>query len=106
LALETYHPQIHLLGASGLVYLLGGTWYSLFILLDRRVPFGKRVFKATAVSLVLFFPQTLLAQVSYRSHFFGFVMGGLLGIFYFLLNKRHFRTFEEYPEAEIPPDPF
>lgn len=104
IALWTYHPQIHLLGASGLAYLLGGCWFSLFILLDRRLSIFLRIFKAFGVALIIFFPQTLVIDVSYRAHFFGFMLGLITGIVYFLIKKKYLRSFEEFPEEEIDPD--
>ncbi len=101
IALWTYHPEIHLLGASGLAYLLGGCWFSLFILLDRRISLSLRIFKAFGVTLVIFFPQTLVVDVSYRAHFLGFVLGLFTGLVYFLIKKKYLRSFEEYPEEEI-----
>jgi rhomboid protease GluP len=101
IALWTYHPQIYLLGASGLAYLLGGCWFALFILLDRRLSLFIRIFKSFAVALIIFFPQTLVVDVSYRAHFFGFILGLLTGIVYFMIKKKHLRRFEEYPEEEI-----
>lgn len=104
LALWTYHPQIYLLGASGLAYLLGGCWFALFVLLDRRLSLFLRIFKAFGVALIIFFPQSLVIDVSYRAHFFGFILGLITGIVYFLIKKEYLRSFEEFPEEEIDPD--
>jgi len=104
IALWTYHPEIHLIGASGLAYLLGGCWFSLFILLDRRISLFRRVFKAFGVTLIIFFPQTLVADVSYRAHFFGFILGLITGLVYFLIKKKYLRSFEVYPEEELVTD--
>jgi len=101
IALWTYHPQIYLLGASGLAYLLGGCWFSLFILLDRRLSIFIMIFKAIAVALIVFFPQTLVVDVSYRAHFFGFMLGLITGAVYFIIKKKYLRKFEEFPEEEI-----
>ena len=104
IALYTYHPQIQLLGASGLAYLLGGCWLSLFILIDRRISFGLRVFKAIAIALIIFFPQSLVTEVSYRTHFFGFLLGILTGAVYFILKMKKIRRAELYPEPELDPE--
>ncbi len=99
-ALYTYHPQIYLLGSSGLAYLLGGCWFSLFVLIDRRISIFIRIFKAVAVALIIFFPQSLVIDTSYRSHFFGFLFGILTGIIYFLIKRKWLRSFEEFPPEE------
>jgi rhomboid protease GluP len=101
LGLYTYPENNILLGASGWVYLLGGCWASLYVILDTRISVFSRIFKAIAVSLIIFWPQTLLPEVSYRTHAIGYFIGLITGIFYFLIKRKHLRSFEEYPEEEL-----
>jgi membrane associated rhomboid family serine protease len=42
-----------------------------------------------------------VVDVSYRAHFFGFILGLITGLVYFLIKKKYLRSFEEYPEEEI-----
>ena len=98
ITLQTYPQHSILLGASGWAYLLGGCWMALFILLETRISLFSRIFKALAVSLIIFWPQSLVPQVSYRSHAIGFGVGLLLGIFYYFSKRDYFKSFEKFPD--------
>ncbi len=100
ISLYTYPEQNILLGASGLVYLLGGCWTSLYVILDTSVSLSMRFFKAIAVSLIIFWPQTLVWEVSYRTHAIGYFLGIIMGTVYFIIKRKHLRSFEVYPVEE------
>ncbi|MEZ0391977.1 MAG: rhomboid family intramembrane serine protease [Pseudobdellovibrionaceae bacterium] len=94
-AISAMPAEVSLIGASGVVFWMGGAWLSLYLFLDRRQSWGQRWLRALGVGLVLFFPaEAFDPQVSYRSHAIGFVFGVLWGAAYFLLNKRRFRQRE------------
>jgi rhomboid protease GluP len=93
--LRTYPPQVSLIGASGVVYWMGGAWLVLYFLLSRQKNLTHRVLRTMGVSLVLFMPaETFAPNVSYRAHFVGFALGAAFGIAYFLLNRDKFRAAE------------
>lgn len=98
ISIYTYDEGIHLIGASGLVYLLAGSYLTLYVLIDRYSSFQKRIFRSFAVALIIFWPQTLMAQVSYRAHFFGFVAGIIEGICYYLFKRSYFLSYEKWRE--------
>lgn len=100
ISLYTYPENLILLGASGWVYLLGGCWISLYIILETSISVSLRIFKSIAVSLIIFWPQTLVKEISYRTHAIGFAIGLITGVVYFLLKRKHLRSFEVYPEPE------
>ena len=100
ISINTYPEQVVLLGASGLVYLLGGCWASLYVFLDTTISVWKRIFKAFGVSLIIFWPQTLMPEVSYRTHAIGFLIGIITGIVYFLIKRKYLKSFEEFPPPE------
>ena len=106
LSLSTYPEKTILLGASGWVYLLGGCWATLYVILDTRVSVSVRIFKSIAVSLIIFWPQTLVQEVSYRTHAIGYIIGLLTGVIYFLIKRKYLRSFEEFapPEEDEPID--
>lgn len=104
LSLLTYAPDVRLVGASGMVYLMGGLWISLYLFIHRKVTLNRRIIQSIGVSLVLFMPTSLQSNVSYRTHAIGFLLGALLGGFYFLLNKEKIRSFEKI-ELEEDLDP-
>ncbi len=104
LALLTYPPGTELIGASGLVHLMGGLWLILYFQLSRDLRLTQRILRAMGVMLALFFPTSFEPNVSYRVHFIGLGVGLLSGALYFALNQRRLRAFEE-TELEYEPDP-
>jgi len=101
MAIFTYPDQVRLIGASGLVFVLGGFWLVLYLLIQRQYPYWQRVLRTLGIGLVLFFPSTFKAEVSYRTHIFGGILGALFGFFYFYLNKKNIRSHEKY-SYELP----
>lgn len=78
-----------IIGVSGVVYWMGATWMTLAFFIDRRETLTERFLKVTGVSIVLFFPTTFLPEVSYLSHFLGYIFGIFTGaLVYFLFRKR------------------
>ncbi|MBX3021754.1 MAG: rhomboid family intramembrane serine protease [Bdellovibrionales bacterium] len=94
-SLYTYAPEVTLIGASGVVSWMGGTWLTLYMALNRKITVWQRALRAIAVFLVIFAPsETFDPQISYRTHLIGFVLGLLWGSVYFLMRKREFRAAE------------
>lgn len=95
LALLTYDPEVVLLGASGVVYWMGGTWLALFFCLSRQYALLNRSLRTFGVALLIFMPaETFDPSVSYRTHFIGFATGVAFGLTYFFMHKEKFRTAE------------
>lgn len=108
LAVATYAPQTQLLGASGMVYWMGGVWLSLYLLIDRRRELWSRSLRVLGVALLLFVPsQAFDPTISYRTHFIGFSIGVVSGFLYFWTNRvwiRRFEVIELIPdEIDFPP---
>lgn len=104
LTVWTYEPSIHLIGASGLVYFLGGLWLTLYAQIQRQYSWGQRLLRVVGIALMIFLPSTFVASTSYRAHAIGFLMGVFVGILYFYKNKEKIRLHEvyrEYPIEEI-----
>jgi rhomboid protease GluP len=93
-ATATYPPRTQLLGASGLVYAMAGFWLVLYLLLERRLSFAKRLVRSTGFALVVLAPTAFEPLVSYRAHAIGFGLGVLSGAGYFLERKQVFREAE------------
>lgn len=86
--LSTMPAQVGLIGASGVVNWMGGAWLALSWLIDRRETVGRRILKVSAVTIVLFVPDSFKPEVSYLSHFLGFFIGVFSAmVFYFLFKK-------------------
>lgn len=96
LAILTYEPETRLLGASGLVYILGGFWLTLYPLVQRQYSVGSRLLRVTGIALVIFLPSTFVPTTSYRAHAIGFAVGVLMGLWYFRKHKDQIRAFETY----------
>lgn len=100
-ALWTYPADLTLIGVSGVVYLLSGFWLVTYVGIDRRFKFSTRLMRALGVGLIILFPTSFEPQVSYRAHGIGFLIGFVFGIFYFLIKKNNFRSFEVLKPEEL-----
>ena len=87
-------PGSELLGVSGVVYWMGAVWLTLYFLLETRDRLSKRFIKTIGIALVLFVPETYHQDVSYLSHFIGFVFGILFALAYFQLHRKEFKDAE------------
>ena len=96
IAIYSYPLDVRLLGASGLVYLMGGVWLSLYFFIQRQYSVYSRLLRITGISLMLFFPNTFVPNTSYRTHAIGLVIGIALGTLYFYQNKKSIRSHEVY----------
>ncbi|MAF90598.1 MAG: hypothetical protein CL674_04930 [Bdellovibrionaceae bacterium] len=91
-----YPSTSFLLGASGMVYLVGGLWLGLYWNIQRQYNHFQRSVRVFGVTLILFFPTSFEPQVSYRAHFYGLIAGVILGFIYFYKKKDYIRSFERY----------
>jgi rhomboid protease GluP len=98
--LKTYPADVQLIGASGLVYLMGGAWISLYILIATHRTRMGRSLRGAGVTLVLFMPKEFQPEVSERTHLLGLVLGLGLGAIWYALNRNHFNS-AELREVEI-----
>ena len=107
LSLWTYEPQTRLVAASGLVYYLAGFWLTVYLFVDRRRPFSKRVLRALGVGLIILFPTSFDPQTSYRTHALGAALGALVGCVYFAFNHASLRAQEVWQDVSFdsPLDP-
>lgn len=96
IAVMTYPPEVQLIGASGLVYILGGFWLTSYALIQRQYPIVNRLMRVIGIALVIFVPSTFAPTTSYRTHALGFAAGVLMGLGYFLVNKRKIRSQEVF----------
>jgi rhomboid protease GluP len=94
LTLQTYPPDVALLGASGLVYLLAAFWLTSFVLIERRLSPMKRLLRATGFALVTLVPTSFDPHVSYRAHAIGFGLGLVWGLAHFAARRDEIRQEE------------
>jgi rhomboid protease GluP len=96
LVLPTYDPRVTLIGASGVVYWMGGAWLMLYFLLSQQKNLMHRWVRTLGVAILLFMPSESFEQaVSYRTHFAGFAVGTLSGALQYLTHK------SEYLAAQV-----
>jgi rhomboid protease GluP len=95
-AIASYEADVRLLGASGLVYLLGGFWLTMYFLIQRQYRILNRSLRVLGVGLVVFFPTSFVPTTSYRTHAIGIGFGILMALIYFYKNKALIRSHEVY----------
>ncbi len=80
-----------LIGASGVVFWLGGVWLTLYAFLDVKRSYYQRFLRAMGVALVLFFPaEAFDPNISYQAHFVGFLLGVGYGVIYYIVKRKKF----------------
>ena len=90
-ALLTYHPEIRLVGASGIVSWMGGAWLALYFLINTKLSRVQRFLRSCGVALILFAPSEAFdPKISYRTHMIGFAIGVMCGIIYYYWRKKEF----------------
>jgi membrane associated rhomboid family serine protease len=94
LSLMTYPPNVSLVGASGLIYVMAFFWLTLYFLVQRQYSIAGRLLRCVGFAVVVFFPTSFDPDVSYRTHAIGAGIGIMLGILYFLVNKKMLREAE------------
>ena len=98
--LEGYPPNIRVVGASGMLYLLAGAWLTLYVLVERRLPVLKRIVRVVGFFLVVLVPTSIRPEVSYRAHGIGLFFGICLGLAYFLARRDTIRDGERWEWEE------
>lgn len=96
ITIYTMNEQVGLLGMSGVIYWMGSVWITLFILIDKRITLRKRFAVGIFLTLMLFSAETYKPNVSYTSHFVGFVLGVACAFIYYHLNNKKFSEAEEF----------
>ena len=94
--LEGYPPNIRVVGASGMLYLLAGAWLTLYVLVERRLSVAKRIVRVVGFFLVVLVPTSIRPEVSYRAHGIGLFFGICLGLAYFLARRDTIRQGERW----------
>ena len=92
-----YQNSTFLLGASGMIYGMIGLWLVTYLRYELRYRFRTRLFRAIGFILVMLFPSTITENISYSAHFFGFFIGGLVGVILILL----YGTSKETPRIDL-----
>ena len=92
--LKSMPPEVTLLGVSGVVYWMGAVWLTLYVLVDHRESTKRRYARAMFLAILLFAPEAYKPQISYISHFYGFIFGVLCALTFYFLKRDDFRAAE------------
>lgn len=90
------NPNIYLVGASGIVYYLGGFWLVIYLFIERHKSIRMRVGRSLGVCLVLLGPGPFSPEVSYMAHFWGFVVGAFFAIGFYFFNRTEIQKHERF----------
>jgi rhomboid protease GluP len=96
LVLMTFKHEIGIVGISGVLYYLWGFWFALYIKLQSHISLTRRLMKVFIVGSFLLIPEVFEVNVSHLSHFLGFVLGILLGIFYYWAKGSWMKSHEKW----------
>ena len=95
--LQGYDPDTTLVGASGVVYWMGGAWVVFYFAINRQKSLASRLIRALGVTLLIFMPaEAFKPSVSYAAHFYGFLAGAVFASAYFRLHRKSFRSVERW----------
>ncbi len=94
IVLKTMPSETALLGISGVVNWMGAAWLTLFLLIDRRESFRRRFAVVVFLTMMLFVPDTFRPEISYLSHFIGFVLGITSALLYYFVNCANIQSVE------------
>ncbi|MBC7467566.1 MAG: rhomboid family intramembrane serine protease, partial [Bdellovibrio sp.] len=105
IVLKTMPLTTSLLGISGVVYWMGAAWLTLYLLIDRRKKLRYRFAIALFLCLTLFIPDKYQPQISYLSHFLGFIAGIISAFIYYGLNHKRIQAAEKIEYIYDTPQP-
>lgn len=95
IVLQTMPEQTSLVGISGVVYWMGAAYSVLYFLIETRKTWRWRFAAVLFLTVVLFIPETYRPEVSYMSHFVGYVLGALSGGLYYLFHRKKIKAAEQ-----------
>lgn len=107
LALSTYAPNVTLMGASGVVYVMAGFWLMSYFLIERGQTLGNRAIRCVGFVLILLIPDAFSPVVSYRTHAIGFLLGWCAALPHYFARRQRLRAAEVLKietDSDIPPD--
>lgn len=94
IVLADMHPQTQLIGISGVVYWMGGAWFTLFLLIDHRKTMRYRFANVLFLMVMLFIPENYHPHISYMAHFVGFVLGVVSAFVLYFLQRGVYKRAE------------
>jgi rhomboid protease GluP len=100
ITLQTLSATTILMGFSGVVYWMGAAWITLYLLIEHRDRLVRRFAKVIFIIGLLFMPNEYQPNVSYMSHFLGFIFGILSGGMFYVLFRKQFLAAQNDPGAE------
>jgi rhomboid protease GluP len=102
IVLKSYNADIGIVGISGVIYYLWGFWLTLYIFIDKRSSFIRRVINSTGLFLILLIPSKFNPNTSYLAHYLGFAIGVITALVYYPFKRKFFNSFLKYEYKFIP----
>ncbi|MBT4790268.1 MAG: rhomboid family intramembrane serine protease [Halobacteriovoraceae bacterium] len=94
--------NITIVGISGVIYFLWGFWLILYLFIEQRITFFRRLINIIALFLILLIPTSYAPQTSYTAHYFGFFVGVVFAFIYYPFNSKKFKKYHFYEYRYIP----
>jgi rhomboid protease GluP len=102
LVLLNFKQDITLVGISGVIYYLWGFWFVLYLFLDKKLSFIRRLINVMGIFLILLIPTSYSPQTSYLAHYLGFAVGAITALVYYPFHAKHFQRYQEYETRHVP----
>ncbi len=102
LVLLTHTTDTGIVGISGVIYYLWGFWLVLYLFIDKRIGFIRRLINIMGVFFILLIPTTYSPQTSYLAHYIGLLVGGAIGLLYYPLRMKKFNAAQFYEYRYVP----
>lgn len=94
--------EISLVGISGVVYYLWGFWFSLYLFIEKKYTPVRRFLNVASIFFILLVPTTYSPRTSYLAHYLGFSIGFLVGLIYYPIKAKFFKSFLQYKVNIVP----
>lgn len=102
LVLMTMPENVSLVGISGVVSWMVGAWLTLFFLIDQRKSLKHRFALAVFLTLFLMVPESYKPEVSYLSHFVGFLFGILSALVLYFIQYQKIQNAAVWIREDVP----
>lgn len=83
LTILSYPPYLHLVGSSGLLFVVFGFWLVLWAFVESHLSPGKRLLRFSGFALMMLVPHSYSPTTSYRAHYIGLGLGVIAGLLFY-----------------------
>ena len=103
LTILSYPPYLHLVGSSGLLFVVFGFWLVLWAFVESHLSPGKRLLRFSGFALMMLVPHSYSPTTSYRAHYIGLGLGVVAGLLFYGLARGRLqaRNLDEIGRAHV-----